>query len=80
MSLCKYKDLFGIPNEGVHKYRTPILNLAIVDVISTILGSILISYYTKYSFVIILIYLFILSIVLHKIFCVKTQVNTYLFG
>lgn len=30
MSLCEYKDIFGIPNEGVHSYR--LFNIAIVDV------------------------------------------------
>ena len=32
---CKHKDIFGKPNEGVHKYK--IMNIAIVDVLGTIL-------------------------------------------
>jgi hypothetical protein len=32
--LCKYKDMFGKPNTGVHKYR--LFNIAVVDVLATI--------------------------------------------
>ena len=46
-SLCPYKYIFGEPNTGVHKYR--ILDIAIVDVFSTILVSYIISeYFNKY--------------------------------
>jgi len=34
MDLCKYKDIFGKPNTGAHKYR--FLGVAIIDVILTI--------------------------------------------
>ena len=36
-----YSDIFGKPNEGAHSYR--FLNLAIVDVILTIIGSFIIA-------------------------------------
>ena len=29
MELCKYKNIFGLPNEGIHSYR--FLNLAIIN-------------------------------------------------
>ena len=35
MSLCKYKNIFGEPNTGIHSVR--IFNIAIFDVISTII-------------------------------------------
>jgi hypothetical protein len=31
--LCKYKNMFGIPNKGLHSYR--IFNIAIVDLTLT---------------------------------------------
>jgi hypothetical protein len=48
MNLCKYKDLLGEPGKGVHSYR--IFNIAIVDVVLTILVALLISFLAKVSF------------------------------
>ena len=77
MNLCKYKDLFGIPKTGVHSYR--FLNLAIADVIMTIIGAGLISYLFKISFLFTTISLFILGIILHRLFCVRTTIDKLLF-
>ena len=79
MNLCEYKDIFGKPNEGLHSYRIPIINVAFVDVLLTVLVGYAISYYFKYSFEIILICLFILAIVLHRLFCVRTTIDKFLF-
>ena len=48
MSLCKYKDIFGAPNTGAHRYR--IFNIAIVDVLVTLIGAYVISLYVSYTF------------------------------
>ena len=64
--LCQYKDSLGIPGQGVHSYR--ILNIAIVDVILTIIGALLFSWILGTNFWITLIVLFLLGIFLHKIF------------
>lgn len=78
MSLCKYKDLFGKVGEGAHSYR--IFNIAIVDVVLTILGAFLIHLFLpKYSFWYILIALFLLGIFLHRLFCVRTTIDRLLF-
>jgi uncharacterized protein YqhQ len=76
MNFCKYKNTFGLPSQGVHSYR--IFNIAIVDVISTIIGAYIISKIFHYSFTHCLIFLFILGIILHYIFCVETTINTYI--
>jgi hypothetical protein len=76
--LCKYKDILGQPGKGLHKYR--IFNIAIVDVILTIIVAYLISYFYKTHFFITLLILFILGIILHRLFCVKTTVDKFLFG
>ena len=78
MSLCKYKDALGRPNKGIHKYR--IFNIAIVDVIMTIIGAWIISWIFNFSFWITLLILFLLGIILHRIFCVKTTVDNILFS
>ena len=77
MGLCKYKDMIGFPNEGIHSYR--FLNLAVVDVMVTILGAFLISYISKYPFWIVLGCLFLLGIICHRLFCVRTAVDKFLF-
>jgi hypothetical protein len=76
--LCKYKNIFGKVNESVHSHR--IFNLAIVDVIFTILIAFLIYLFIpKYNFFIILLCLFILGIILHRLFCVRTTIDKFLF-
>ena len=77
MSLCKYKDALGIPNQGLHSYR--FLNLAIVDVIMTFLAAILLSYFFKISLLYTSIFLFSLGIILHRLFCVRTTIDKLLY-
>ena len=77
--LCQYKDILGKPGQGVHSYR--IFNIAVVDVLFTIIGAYIIYLFIpKINYFVILILLFILGIILHKIFCVKTTIDKYLFG
>jgi hypothetical protein len=72
--LCAYKNIFGEENKGIHSYR--LFNVAIVDVIGTIIIALLIS---RKHFIKILILLFILGIILHRLFCVRTTVDKLLF-
>ena len=76
MNLCKYKDMFGKPNKGVHSYR--LFNFAIVDVLATVLVAYLISIYGKYSFIYTLVGMFLLGIFMHALFCVDTEVTKLL--
>jgi hypothetical protein len=78
MNLCEYKNIFGKPNTGVHSYR--IFDIAIVDVLLTILLSYFISFYYKISFFYTTLLMFLLGIILHRLFCVKTTVDKLLFG
>lgn len=77
MNLCKYKNALGVPNEGVHSYR--FLGVAIVDVIMTIILAGFISYIINISFVYTSISLFILGIILHRLFCVRSTIDKLLF-
>jgi hypothetical protein len=77
MSLCKYKNMFGMPNEGAHSYR--IFDLAVVDIIATILLAVGISYFYNFSFVYTSLFLFISGIILHRLFCVRTTIDKLLF-
>lgn len=75
--LCQYKNLFGKPNTGLHKYR--IFNLAIVDIIATFIGAYGTALITDYSYICSLLGLFILGIFLHRLFCVRTTIDKLLF-
>lgn len=75
--LCKYKDILGIPDQGVHKYR--IFNIAIVDVILTFLLALFVSYIFIVNFWITLLLVFLLGILLHRLFCVRTTIDKLLF-
>ena len=75
---CKYKDSLGKVGKGVHSYR--LFNIAIVDVILTFIGAyIIFLFFPKYNYFKILIALFILGIILHRLFCVRTTIDKYLF-
>jgi hypothetical protein len=77
--LCKYKNLLGKVGEGVHSYW--IANLAVVDILLTILLAFLIYLILPvYGFGYILLAVFLLGIILHQIFCVKTTIDKWIFG
>lgn len=77
--LCKYRNIFGIPNKGIHHYR--IAGFALVDIILTLLLSyiIFILINKKLNFWKVLLIVFITGIILHRVFCVNTKLDTILF-
>ena len=76
---CKYKDIFGKVNEGVHSIR--LFNIAVVDVFFTIILGIIIHYiYPNSNLTYILLILFLLGIICHYLFCVKTTINKKIFN
>jgi hypothetical protein len=77
MSLCKYKNALGEPGKGIHSYR--FMGVAIMDVIMTIIGALIISFFIKKPFLIVVTVLFILGIILHRLFCVRTTIDKLLF-
>lgn len=88
MDLCKYKNLFGEPNKGVHKYR--FMGMAVVDWALTILLALITTVIWWYNnkkagwqkilvyYFLILFVLILLGIILHWLFCVDTALNRYL--
>lgn len=77
ISICPYKHIFGKPAEGAHSYR--IFNIAIIDVICTIIGAYFISNYWNLDIKEVLIVLFLLGIIIHRLFCVETTIDKFLF-
>jgi hypothetical protein len=84
--LCKYKNVFGEPGTGLHSIR--IFNIAIIDVLATILLALFIHqlilekilniHYISLWLVILLC--FIVGIISHRIFCVRTTIDKLLFN
>jgi hypothetical protein len=76
--LCKYKNIFGKVGEGAHRFR--LFHLAVVDVLATVVVGIIINYfYPKYRLIYILGSLFIMGMILHRMFCVRTTIDKLLF-
>ena len=78
MSLCKYKDIFGKVGEGAHSLR--IFNFAVVDTFLTFVLAYIINYYLKTNLLVVFIVLIILSIIIHRIFCVETTLTKMFFS
>ncbi len=76
MDLCKYKNSLGIPGKGVH---THIMGFAWRDIVSTIVGGIILSLLFKWNMLYTIVILFILGILLHRMFCVRTTLDKILF-
>lgn len=77
---CQHKEIFGKPNEGSHAYRIPCLDVAAVDVIMTFVLGFIIYFATDLQcFSHIMVVLFLISIIAHRLFCVRTKVDRCLF-
>lgn len=76
--LCKYKNMFGEANSGWRKkYR--IFDISYIDVIVVLIFCGIIAWVTKYPFIFIAIVIFFLGIIAHRLFCVRTTVDRWLF-
>jgi hypothetical protein len=77
MNKCPFKNLFGAPGTWVHQYR--FMDIAIVDVLATLVASFVISKVSGYPLLNVTVFMFLLGIILHRIFCVRTTVDKILF-
>lgn len=73
-----YKNIFGKPNEGLHKYK--IFDIAIIDVLFTLLFAYLIQKYYDMPLIYIFLILIFIGIIAHKLFDVKTGLNNMIFN
>lgn len=78
MNLCKYRNIFGSPNTGVHSYR--FFGLAFVDLALTFAAAYLIHLGTAYSFWRVFAVLVAVGVVAHRLFCVRTPLTKLVFG
>jgi hypothetical protein len=76
---CQYQDIFGKPRQGIHKYRIPILDIALADTLLTVALAFIVSKVFNIPFAVSFIIFILIGIVLHKIFCVNTKLNSKIF-
>jgi hypothetical protein len=69
--LCKYKNILGIPKQGMHKLRFG--PFGFIDIIATLVLAGVISYFTDINSLYTFILLFIIGQILHWLFCVNTS-------
>ena len=84
--LTKYKNFFGKPGKGIHSKR--IFGIALVDLIATLFITLLIAIPISKknlkkkllkNFIIVLTSLFLLAIIIHRAFDVRTTIDKLLF-
>lgn len=73
MSLCKYANLFGQPNQGAHAYR--VFGIAAVDLGATVALSLFFKDKLR-AFIL----LMVTSLVVHKACCVHTTLTDAVFS
>lgn len=76
-TLCQYKNILGEPNTNFRKIR--IFDISVIDVVVVVIFCYYISIYLKKPFWITLVIIFILGIIIHRLFCVRTRVDRWLF-
>jgi hypothetical protein len=74
--LCNYKDSLGIPGKGVH---THFMGIAWRDTLATIVGGFIIALLFKFNILYTILAVFIIGILFHRLFCVRTTVDKFLF-
>lgn len=77
LSLCRYKDIFGRPREGAHAYR--LFDIAVVDVAATVVLAFIIARVFGLSFWKSLVACFLIGVISHRAFCVRTTVDKWVF-
>lgn len=75
--LCKYRDVLGVPGTGVHAHR--VAGVAAVDLGLTVLASAVIAWWFDWPFGYTFIGLMVLSVFVHRAFCVRTALVDFLF-
>lgn len=75
--LEKYKDLFGKPGTGMHKYR--VFDIAVYDVAVVVVCGFVISKLFRFPLLYTLVILFISGIIIHRLLGVRTGIDKKLF-
>lgn len=77
--LCKYRNMLGEVRKGVHSVR--LFDIAVIDVLLTFVSAYIICMvFPELNLPLVTVSLFGLGIVLHRLFCVRTKVDTLIFN
>ena len=74
----KYKDIFGSPRKGAHASRIPLLDVATVDTIGTIVIALLVAYMLDWSYWKTVLGAFAIALFMHVLFGVRTKITAAL--
>ena len=77
LGLCKYKDAFGKLGTGIHSYK--IGGVSELDFGVAAIAAYLLSLLLRTNFLTTFILFLILGIIVHRMFCVRTTVDKWLF-
>lgn len=87
VDFCKYRHVFGIERQGVHRYR--LFNIAIVDMVLTIIAAVALALPISHSensalalplhFIAVFFILLVIATLLHRLFCVDTTITRFVF-
>lgn len=80
-SLCRFRDVFGVPGQGVHRVR--VFGLAAVDLIGTLVVALVVARWMRLGVtgcIIAIVAAFALGVLAHRLFCVDTALNVRMFG
>jgi hypothetical protein len=78
MKLCQYNETLGKPGKGFHEHFGS--GIAVLDLAGTAFMAYMIGKRLNMSFAKVFTWLMALAVVSHKLFCVDTTCNRFLFG
>lgn len=78
MGLCKHRDIAGKPEEGVHAIR--FMGMAAFDIVGSLILATVIALATGWNLAVCVFVVFVLGVIVHRLFCVNTAVNKFIFG
>ena len=75
MGRCRYRNAGGAPRTGMHAARIPLLDLALWDVVGTLVAAGILAYALNVNAVWTALALLVLGTALHLVFCVRTTIT-----
>ena len=75
--LCPYKNMFGAPGKGIHATR--LFGIAIWDAVMTLVAAVAVAWAADFPMLPTIIAFFLTGIIAHRLFCVRTAVDKFLF-
>jgi hypothetical protein len=78
--LCSLREAGGVPREGIHAARIPVIDVALWDVVFTVLGAAAVARWGRWNPWTVVLLALGLSLPAHLLCCVPTRMVTLLTG